>query len=314
MRHVIVSKDVAGPAGTAAAGALVGIVQDANGQPTLMNRTTAAAAKLADSPVKFGVLKEAASVSLALLNETPWLKPSEIVAQGNFYPRAYVAALPQIFKKDCTGAGTEGKAATIKIIIEDNHSMFNSYSFEFKAGSGVVATAQAAIDAIQARLDKGACPEIASVVLAATDEVHITMAAGIRATYIFDAQDSGIVLAEDSSQAFVFGHGTYDEVVKKEKEQLGRDVGNYDRYTALPAEEVLNAEVGKTYNSYSFTAKNNAEGQIRGVDNMRSYQLYIPFGGTYLDGEATSEHGGTEEEFPAIMIALGVTAYTELQA
>ena len=317
MRHVIVGKDVVGPCdgtncATTAAGALVMQYQDDNGQPVFVEQALLAAIKAGDKLVRFGI-KETTGTSLNILNATPWLKPSEIVAYGNFYPRAFQDAVAQVFKKDCTTAGTAGKSATIKIVIEDNYSMFNSYSFEFKAGANEVGTATNAVAAIQDRLDKGACPEIASVSLESTDEVHITMADGIRATYIFDAQESGIVLAEDSSTAFVFGHGTYDEVVKKEKEQLGRDVSNYDRYTALPAEEVLNAVAGETYHSYSFSAKNDAEGQIRGVDNMRHYQLYFPAAGTnYKDGETGSEHAGTTEAISVFFIGLGATDWAEM--
>ena len=312
MRHVIVGKDVAGPFTGAAAGALVMLYQDANGQPALVQNSVLAGIKAADTPVRFGVLKEAASVSLALLNETAWLKPSEITASGNFYPRAHVAAVAQVHKKTLT-AGTANKVATIKVVIEDNYSMFNSYSFEFKAGANAGATCDAAVAAIQARLDKGSMPEIASVAKANTSDVVITMAAGIRSLFVFDAQDSTITSTDATSVAFVFGHGTYDEVVKKEKEQLGRDVSNYDRYTALPADEVLNVVAGGTYHSYSFTAKNDAEGQIRGVDNMRSYQLYFPKAGTtYLDGENGDEHSGTQEELASFFIGIGAADWAEL--
>tara|TARA_B110000003_G_scaffold276411_1_gene322717 strand:+ start:79 stop:1032 length:954 start_codon:yes stop_codon:yes gene_type:complete len=316
MRHVIVGKDVAGPFTGAAAGALVMLYQDANGQPALVQNSVLAGIKAADTPVRFGVLKEAASVSLALLNETAWLKPSEITASGNFYPRAYVAAVDQVFKKNFTATGAEATdKATIKIVIEDNYSKFNSYSFEFAGGASADTAATNAAAAINARLAKGSMPEVVSAAVDGSDtsQINVTLAAGVRASFIFDAQGSTIAIADATSVAFVFGHGTYDEVVKKEKEQLGRDVSNYDRYTALPADEVLNVVAGGTYHSYSFTAKNDAEGQIRGVDNMRSYQLYFPKAGTtYLDGENGDEHSGTQEELASFFIGIGAADWAEL--
>jgi len=318
MRHVIVSKDVDGPYTSAAAGALVVLYKDANGQPDIVQRTDCAGIKTADTEIKFGILKEAAATSLALLNETPWMKPSEVFAQGNFYARPYVAAVDQVHKKTLS-AGTAGKSATVKIIIEDNYSMFNSYSFEFKAGGSAGDTCDNAVAAVQARLDKGSCPEIVSVSKVSTSNLTITMAAGIRSTFIFDAQDSTITSTDATSVAFAFGHGTYDDVVKKEKEQLGRDVSNYDRFTALPAEEVLNAVAGETYNSYSFMIKNPAEGQIRGVDNTRHYQLYVPGGDVsdalhalvYKDGESGSEHSSSTEALGVYFDLMGAV-YAEL--
>ena len=322
MRHVIVGKDVAGPFTSAAAGALVILYKDANGQPALVQQNLLATIKAADTEIKFGILKEAASVSLALLNESDWLRPSEVFKAGNFYPRAHVAAVAQVFKKNFTATGAAATdKATIKIVIEDNYSKFNSYSFEFAGGASADTAATNAAAAINARLAKGSMPEVVSAAVDGSDtsQINVTLAAGIRASFIFDAQGSTIAIADATSVAFVFGHGTYDEVVKKEKEQLGRDVSNYDRYTALPAEEVLNAVAGETYNSYSFMIKNSAEGQIRGVDNMRSYQLYVPGGdisdglsaATYLDGESGTENAGTTQALSVFFTGLGA-AYDEL--
>ena len=317
MRHVIVGKDVAGPFTSAAAGALVMLYKDANGEPALVQNSVLAGIKAADTEIKFGVLKEAASVSLALLNESEWVLPSDVVKSNNFYPRAYVAAVDQVIKHNFSAAAAAATdECSFKLIFSDTgFERFDTSGFQFLMGATVDTAATNLAAAINAQILVGGCPKVASAAVYGSDasQVNITLAAGARASVAFDAQGSTAAMESVAGTAFAFGHGTYDEVVKKEKEQLGRDVGNYDRYTALPAEEVLNAVVGGTYHSYAFTLGNKAQGQIRGVDNMRSYQLYFPKGGSaYLDGENGTEHTGTEEELASFFIGLGAVDWAEL--
>jgi hypothetical protein len=224
----------------------------------------------------------------------------------------YNAGTDQVIKVDCSAGDATLKEFQFKVIVTTSgYEPFSRYTFTAKAASGAVATAQAMVDEIQAQVDLGNCPEIAGAALVATDQVHITMAAAERAQIAVDVLESACVFTEVAGTAFAFPVGTYAKLLKEEVEQQGREWSNYDRHTALPDEDVTYAVSGEVYNEHTFRFANSAEGQIRGVDNVREIKIAIPYeakGATdnaYSDGGSSGDSGQT---FELIVAALFNTA------
>lgn len=306
MRQLIIGADVDGPFTSAAEGSLsIQYIQN-SGVPALANVATAGAIKDNDSQFRF--VRRGASDAEAEV-ASPWFRPSDF---KSWTSRMYNAGVDQIIKVDCSAGDATLKEFQFKVIVTTSgYEPFSRYTFTTKAAASAADTASAMATEIQAQVTAGNCPEIASAALASTDQVHITMAAGERAQIAVDVLESACVFSEVAGTSFVFPVGTYAKLLKEEVEQQGREWSNYDRYTALPDENKTYAVSSEVYNEHTFRFVNSAEGQIRGVDNMREIKIAIPYeakgasDNNYADGGSSGDSGQT---FELIVAALFETA------
>jgi len=300
MRQLIIGADVAGPFTSAAEGSVSLQYIQASGVPALVN--AAQAAKILTGDMQFRFVRRGASDAEAEV-ASPWLKPSDVIS---WTAKTYDAGQKQILKNDCDVAGTAGAEYIYKVILTTSgYEPFKRYSFHAKCGADVSASAVALELVIQAAIDAGTHPELHDVSVTAGNKINLTLADGERGVVVVDPLDSGCAWSREPEQAFIFPVGTYTKLLAEEVEQQGREWSNYDRYTALPDENKTYAVSGETYNEYSVRFKNSAEGQIRGVDNIREIKLAIPnAAGTYLDGGSNADSGETFEHIVAAALGL----------
>ena len=300
MRQLIIGADVAGPHTGAAKGALcIQQIDAATGIPSTVNLADAALIKAGDKD--FRLVRLGATEAEALV-ASPWVKPSQLMS---FTAKTYSAGAKQVLKNDCATAGTAGKEFIYKVIVTSSgYEPFKRYSFHSSVGANAGATATALELVIQAAITAGTHPELSDVAVASTDQIHLTMADGERAVVVIDPLESGTVWTREAETAFAFPVGTAAKLLKEELEQEGRENSNYDRFTALPDEVLTYVDLTEIYNEYTLRFANPAQGQIRGVDNIREIKLAIPSGANtpYLDGGTNGD--SSAESFEYIMLAL----------
>ena len=308
MRQLIIGADVAGPFTSAAEGSLsVQYIQN-SGVPALVNVATAGTIKDNDSQFRF--VRRGASDAEAEV-ASPWFRPSDF---KSWTSRMYNAGQKQIIKSNFTGVASATQSSTAKLVFTTSgYEPFERYTFSFLGGADVDAMATNLVAEITAKMAAGGAPKISAAAVDGSDasQVNITLIDGERAQLVYDAEGSNGAMTAVAGQAFVFPVGTYAKLLAEEVEQQGREWSNYDRYTALPDENKTYAVSGEVYNEHTFRFVNSAEGQIRGVDNMREIKIAIPYevkgasDNTYLDGGSSGDSGQT---FELIVAALFETA------
>jgi|TARA_R110002073_G_scaffold323813_2_gene501382 hypothetical protein len=306
MRQLIIGADVAGPYTGAAEGAL-GIQEiTATGVPGLVNKAKAAVILANDAQFRF--VRVGATAAEAL-QASPWFRPSEL---SSYTAKTYNAAVAKKQAYNFVTGGAIGDDVTIKVIFTtEGYEPFDRYNFSVKL-TATTAT-QAATDAaaiITAAIADGTAPKLVTAVVATdgsdNSAVLIESAAGERFELAFEANGSDATMATvtNGAVAFEFPVGTAAKLLKEELEQEGRENSNYDRFTALPDEVLTYVDSTEIYNEYSLRFGNPAQGQIRGVDNVREIKLAIPSGANvpYLDGATSGD--SSAESFEYIMLAL----------
>ena len=321
MRQLIIGADVAGPYdGSGGADTTEGAVAfhsiNAAGVPTLMNKAAATQAKADDSLVRVGRI--GASVA-EMTQASPWFRPSDVVG---FTAKKYDAGQIQKAALEVTVVGAVGDVVNLKVIFTTSgYEPFERFNFEAKLSAatdtGACTDLKAAVDAqiangmLDGKITQCDCGNAAD---GNPSVLVLHGAEGERFETAFDAGGSDLTLASYAStvQDFVFPVGTYAKLLAEEVEQQGREYSNYDRMTYLPDENKTYALDGEVYNEYSLIIRNSAEGQIRGVDNLRTIKIAIPSGtnASYLDSATAGD--SNEEGFEFIMKEL--TGYERPQA
>jgi len=304
MRQLIIGADVEGPFTSAVEGSLSIQYIQSSGIPALVGTSIAADLKSVDGQFRF--IRRGGSDAVAEV-ASPWFRPSDF---KSWTSKMYNAGTAQVIKRNFTGFAAADESSTAKLVFTTSgYEPFERYTFSFLGGANVDAMATNLVAEIQAKIDAGGAPKISSVAVDSdTSQVNITLIDGERAEFVYDAEGSNGAVELVAGTAFVFPVGTYDKLVAEEVDQQGREWSNYDRYTALPDENKTYAVSGETYNEHTFRFVNSAEGQIRGVDNMREIKIAIPYeikgatGNAYNDGSSTGEISG--ETFENIIVAL----------
>ena len=272
MKQVIISEEASAYA--AGTGKLVLQVMDSAGQPAVP--ADAAAVTAAG---QFRIAREGATSDSAE-KASPWLRHADIL---NVEFKEYSAGSPEVHTVAFVGSSV-GETATLKIIMTTaGYEPFTRHNLEFVSGATAVASAAAALAAVPAAGFAG----VASVAVGATagtddHKLIITLDSGERAVVAFDAGDSDIV-ATDVISGAVAEVGTAAMLRALELEEAGREDGNYDRLNPFAAEVATNVVAATQYDMISVTFRNSAEGQIRGVDNIRTINIAVT---EEVDGEA----------------------------
>jgi len=266
MRQVIISElaDVF----AATAGTTVLQIKDANGQGAASTDTATLAAA-----GEMRVARKGATTSDAD-DFSPWMRGNDIlsvdlVSWADIGAESHVATFV---------GSTAGKTATLKVIMTtQGYEPFTRHNIEFVSGATAIASATACVAAFDAQtkgfegvlsMDIGTTP--------GTDDhiVTIVLKDGERAAIAFDAGESDIVITVPKTNA-VEPVGTPAMLRELEIAQAGRTDGNYDRLNPFAAEVATNIVAASDYDIISVRYKNSAEGQIRGVDNVRELSIAL---------------------------------------
>jgi len=239
--------------------------KDANGEPVALGVADTVATAPEIRFVRTGNTTVGSEVDAVA---SPWIKGTDIIGYDGVSGVAQVAeVLTMTYTNDASGGNV-----TVKFIeTSAGYEPFVRKSYEIDAAS-VGANLDAAIAADR--------PDflVSHTANAATITAKTYVGSNDSLTNIqiaFDAQ--GTTAAATVSKASTKGEGEAIHLAKEEENLLGSGVGDYYRVQqADPSTRYVVA--GALYDVYNLTWKNSAEGNIRGVDNLRHLKLAVPAG------------------------------------
>lgn len=278
MRQIIVGADVAS---VTAAGCAVVQAKNEHGQPVSFS---GAADK---SEIRIArIAADSNSETVA----SPWFRKEDIISVNG---KTFAAAVGGTVTLTFSDGGTDISEAVLKVIeTSAGYEPFERILTSFNAGASTKEIDAASFVAAFS------CDFITAAAPATADgTVVLTIAAGKNIQIAYDAGEADSTLSVGALASAVEGVGEAAEVLAGELLLQGRQYGSYDRLVAFKtfAEETF-AVVGEEYNVYNIKVKNSAEGQIRGVDNVRDITVYIPQDVTAseISGALTADTAGFE--------------------
>lgn len=209
--------------------------------------------------------------------KSPWIDVANVVSANT---ATGAAASAQTFTVTMVEDAAATEPVTIKFIdTENGYEPFGRASFEIAcngAGNSLAANAAAAIAANTPSFIASATAS--GGVLTITGKTYaggMTAASNIQMAY--DANGSAAtVSAPNTTAAASKGTGDVFVIADLERNLLGSGVSDYDRATYLADPSDIYADVtGFPYELSVITWKNDAPGQIRGVDNVRELIIAV---------------------------------------
>jgi len=278
MRQIIVGADVAS---VTTAGCAVVQSKNAHGQ----------AVSYAAGGDEIRIARIAASGEATVAS--PWFTKEDIVSISG---KTFAAAVGGSITITFSDGGTDISEAVLKIIeTSAGYEPFERVLTSFNAGAATKELDAAAFHAAFS------CDFVTSTDNA-DGTVTLAIDAGKNIQIAYDAGDADSTLSVGALTGAVEGVGAAADVLAGELLLQGRQYGSYDRLVAFKtfAEETF-AVAAEEYNVYNIKVKNSAEGQIRGVDNVRDIMVCIPQDVTIaaISGALTADTAGFEIDLAA---------------
>jgi len=213
--------------------------------------------------------------------KSPWIDVANVVSANT---ATGAAAAAEVFTVTLVEDAAATEPATVKFIdTSAGYEPFARKSYEVACNGAAGTFAANVAAAITADIAAGNSPFITAAtaavgVLTITGTVYA--GGNVDASNIQMAYDANGSAATVSAQTFTTtafkGTGDVFVIADLEKNLLGSGVSDYDRATYLPDPSDIYADVtGFPYQLNVITWKNDAPGQIRGVDNVRELIIAV---------------------------------------